>query len=110
MAPSPAHGTAGGAGRADGAAPALARRCPATGENRACGAVWPRDARVTRLWGVTLDNRCYNTYLLAMPPTLQEEIRQRKPFVSIEEEAMLSIARTAAVLDHAAGEMLKKHG
>ena len=43
-------------------------------------------------------------------PTLQEEIRQRKPFGSTEEEAMLSIARTAAVLDHAAGEMLKKHG
>ena len=45
-----------------------------------------------------------------MPPTLQEEIRQRKPFGSAEEEAMLSIARTAAVLEHAAGEMLKKHG
>src|SRR4029078_830169 len=45
-----------------------------------------------------------------MPPTLQEEIRQRKPFGSGEEEAMLSIARTAAVLEHAAGEMLKKHG
>jgi len=45
-----------------------------------------------------------------MPLTLQEEIRQRKPFVSTEEEAMLSIARTAAVLDHTAGEMLKKHG
>ncbi len=43
-------------------------------------------------------------------PTLQEEIRQRKPFGSAEEEAMLSIARTAAVLDHAAAEMLKKHG
>src|SRR3954447_21417189 len=58
----------------------------------------------------TLDNKCYNTYTRTMPPTLQEEIRQRKPFVSTEEEAMLSIARTAAVLDHTAGEMLKKHG
>ena len=45
-----------------------------------------------------------------MPTTLQEEIRQRKPFGSAEEEAMLSIARTAAVLDHAAGEVLKQHG
>ncbi|HKU60690.1 MAG TPA: MarR family transcriptional regulator [Gemmatimonadales bacterium] len=43
-------------------------------------------------------------------PTLQEEIRQRKPFNSAEEEAMLSIARTAAVLEHAAGEVLKQHG
>jgi DNA-binding MarR family transcriptional regulator len=45
-----------------------------------------------------------------MRPTLQEEIRQRKPFGSAEEEAMLSIARTAAALEHAAGEMLKTHG
>jgi len=45
-----------------------------------------------------------------MRPTLQEEIRQRKPFGSAEEEAMLSIARTAAVLEHAGGEMLKAHG
>jgi DNA-binding MarR family transcriptional regulator len=45
-----------------------------------------------------------------MHPTLQEEIRQRKPFGSAEEEAMLSIARTAAVLEHAGGEILKPHG
>ena len=45
-----------------------------------------------------------------MPTTLQDEIRQRKPFGSTEEEALLSIARTAAVLDHAAGEVLKQHG
>ena len=45
-----------------------------------------------------------------MPPTLQEEIRQKKPFVSPEEEAMLSIRRTSAVLEHAGGEMLKPHG
>jgi DNA-binding MarR family transcriptional regulator len=45
-----------------------------------------------------------------MPPTLQQEIRQKKPFGSPEEEAMLSIARTAAVLEHAGGEMLKRHG
>jgi DNA-binding MarR family transcriptional regulator len=44
-----------------------------------------------------------------MRPTLQEEIRQRKPFGSVEEEAMLSIARTAAVLEHAGGEMLKAY-
>jgi DNA-binding MarR family transcriptional regulator len=45
-----------------------------------------------------------------MRPTLQEEIRQRKPFGSAEEEATLSIARTSAVLEHAWGEMLKSHG
>jgi DNA-binding MarR family transcriptional regulator len=45
-----------------------------------------------------------------MRPTLQEEIQQKKPFVSAEEEAMLSIRRTAAQLEHAGGEMLKAHG
>jgi DNA-binding MarR family transcriptional regulator len=45
-----------------------------------------------------------------MRPTLREEIRQRKPFGSAEEEATLSIARTSAVLEHAWGEMLKEHG
>jgi hypothetical protein len=45
-----------------------------------------------------------------MRPTLQEEIRQKKPFVSVEEEAMLSIRRTAAQLEHAGGEVLKDHG
>lgn len=45
-----------------------------------------------------------------MRPTLQEEIRQRKPFTSLEEEGTLSIARTAAVFEHAGGDMLKSHG
>lgn len=33
-----------------------------------------------------------------MTPTLRDEIRQRKPFKSIHEEAALNIVRTAAVL------------
>ena len=45
-----------------------------------------------------------------MPTTLQAELRQRKPFASLEQEAMLSIARTAAALDHATAEALKPHG
>ena len=57
-----------------------------------------------------LDNKCYNTYSLSMPTTLQAEIRQRKPFASLEQEATLSIARTAAVLEHALAEALRSHG
>lgn len=45
-----------------------------------------------------------------MSPTLQAELRQRKPFSSPEHEAVLSIARTAAVLEHSTGEALKLHG
>ncbi|HEX6106772.1 MAG TPA: MarR family winged helix-turn-helix transcriptional regulator [Gemmatimonadales bacterium] len=45
-----------------------------------------------------------------MPTTLHAELRQRKPFASLEQEAMLSIARTAAVLEHGAAEVLKPHG
>jgi hypothetical protein len=36
-----------------------------------------------------------------MSPRLQDEIRQTRPFGSLEEEAYLSLERTAAVLRHA---------
>ena len=45
-----------------------------------------------------------------MPTTLQAELRQRKPFASLEQEATVSIARTAAVLEHATAEALKPYG
>lgn len=41
---------------------------------------------------------------------LQDEIKQTRPFKSLEEEASLSIARTAALLEHAVAEALKPHG
>lgn len=41
---------------------------------------------------------------------LQEELKQAKPFKRVEEEAFLSIMRTAAVLDHAMSQALKPHG
>lgn len=45
-----------------------------------------------------------------MTPSLQSELKQRKPFGSLEQEALLSLARTAALLDHATAEALKPHG
>jgi DNA-binding MarR family transcriptional regulator len=45
-----------------------------------------------------------------MPRSLQEELKQRKPFTSLEHEAVLSIARSAAQLEHQAAEALKPHG
>jgi DNA-binding MarR family transcriptional regulator len=45
-----------------------------------------------------------------MTRTLRDEIRQRRPFTSLEQEAQLSIERTAAVLGHAFAEALKPYG
>jgi DNA-binding MarR family transcriptional regulator len=40
---------------------------------------------------------------------LSEEIKQAKPFSSLEEEAILSVQRTASVLDQAVAEALKPY-
>jgi DNA-binding MarR family transcriptional regulator len=45
-----------------------------------------------------------------MPSTLRAEIKQTKPFDSLEQEAQLSIERTAAVLGHALAEAFKPYG
>jgi len=41
------------------------------------------------------------------PKTLRDELKMSKPFKSVEEEAILSIARTAAIIEHAGAESLK---
>lgn len=43
-------------------------------------------------------------------PSLQEEIRQSRPFERIGDEALLSILRTATVLEHGLTEALRPHG
>jgi DNA-binding MarR family transcriptional regulator len=45
-----------------------------------------------------------------MPSALQVELKQRKPFATPEQEAIVSIARTAALLEHSSGEVLKRYG
>jgi DNA-binding MarR family transcriptional regulator len=45
-----------------------------------------------------------------MTGRLQEELKQTRPFSGPELEALVSVMRTAALLDHAAGEVLKPHG
>jgi DNA-binding MarR family transcriptional regulator len=45
-----------------------------------------------------------------MPSSLRAEIKQTKPFESREQEAQLSIERTAAVLGHALAEAFKPYG
>ena len=45
-----------------------------------------------------------------MPTTLREELKQRKPFTSLEEEALLSVVRTSAMLIDSFERMVKPHG
>ena len=45
-----------------------------------------------------------------MRSALQTELKQNKPFKSLQEEALLSITRTAAVLEHAVAQALRPHG
>lgn len=42
-------------------------------------------------------------------PKMAEELKMSKPFAHIEEEAMLSILRTADVIQQRAGAVLKEH-
>ena len=44
-----------------------------------------------------------------MASSLRDEIRQQKPFDSLEQEALLSIERTAAVLMHGFADSLKAY-
>ena len=47
-------------------------------------------------------------YIVSVSPkSLRDELKMTKPFKSVEEEAILSIARTAAVIEHAGAEGLK---
>lgn len=45
-----------------------------------------------------------------MSTRLRDEIKQTRPFSSLEQEAYLSLGRTWAVLEHATAEALKPHG
>jgi DNA-binding MarR family transcriptional regulator len=45
-----------------------------------------------------------------MPSSLQTEIKQTKPFARRSSEALLSVLRTAAVLQHQLNEILRPHG
>ena len=45
-----------------------------------------------------------------MPSSLRHELKQTRPFRSLEEEATLSIVRTAAAFEHAFAQALKPYG
>jgi DNA-binding MarR family transcriptional regulator len=45
-----------------------------------------------------------------MPSQLQTELKQQKPFESLEQEASISLKRTAAAMDYRVSEVLKPSG
>ena len=45
-----------------------------------------------------------------MPSRLQAEIKQSKPFPRRSSEALLSVLRTAALIEHRVNEVLRPHG
>jgi DNA-binding MarR family transcriptional regulator len=51
------------------------------------------------------------THIIALTMTrLREEIKQTRPFASLEQEAYLSMGRTWSMLEHGMLEALKPHG
>jgi len=53
---------------------------------------------------------CCNTYYGSVVRNLQAELKQRRPFRSLRQEAHLSVQRTAAVLEHAFEVAIKPYG
>jgi len=47
---------------------------------------------------------------MAGPSRLQQELKQSKPFATLEQEALLSIERTAAILSHGIADALRRYG
>jgi DNA-binding MarR family transcriptional regulator len=45
-----------------------------------------------------------------MPTSIQVELKQRKPYRILEQEVAVSLARTAALLEHAAIDVLRPYG
>ena len=57
-----------------------------------------------------LDNIRYNEYIQFVAKGIQAEIQQTKPFNNLEEEALVSLQRTADQLAGRLSDMLKPHG
>jgi DNA-binding MarR family transcriptional regulator len=53
---------------------------------------------------------CFNTYIARMARSIQAELKQRKPFRTVEQEASVSLARTAALMEYAVADLLRQHG
>ena len=56
------------------------------------------------------DTKCLNTYYRYVASALRKELRQNRPFETAEQEAFLSVLRTAAVLTDELEQVLKPAG
>src|SRR5882724_10791487 len=59
---------------------------------------------------IALDSSRYNEYIAIVPKGIQAEIKQSKPFRMLEEEALVSLQRTADQFRGRMSDMLKPHG
>jgi len=83
------------------------------GPGRSATRPWPQRHRVStedKRRDVCLDNNRYNEYILNVVKSIQAELQQSKPFATPEEEAAVSLTRTASLLEWRMAEMLKPHG
>ena len=81
---------------------------------RGCRGRWscaddPAGSLLKRDFGA-LDNIRYNEYIQFVAKGIQAEIQQTKPFSNLEEEALVSLQRTADQLAGRLSDMLKPHG
>ena len=81
---------------------------------RGCRGRWscaddPAGSLLKRDFGA-LDNIRYNEYVQFVAKGIQAEIQQTKPFSNLEEEALVSLQRTADQLAGRLSDMLKPHG
>jgi DNA-binding MarR family transcriptional regulator len=66
--------------------------------------------KATSQFAAAFDNIRYNEYPEEVARSIQSEIQQTKPFSTLEEEALVSLQRTADQLHWRMSEMLKEHG
>lgn len=71
------------------------------------GDLCSKDARIS-IFKNRLDNSRYNEYFIGMSGRLKTEIKQSKPFDSLETEAILNLVRTADRLMRPGAELLKE--
>ena len=57
---------------------------------------------------IPLDNSCYNEYIEIVSSKLAAEIRQKKPFALLEEEAALNLVRTHEFLQQRQADFFKQ--
>jgi DNA-binding MarR family transcriptional regulator len=57
-----------------------------------------------------IDNNRYNEYIYSVSKSIQAEIKQTRPFKTLEDEAVVALQRTADQLSGRFSDMLKPHG